>query len=93
MFVIICYDIGNDRNRGKVSKFLLDYGRRVQKSVFEADLDEGRLLKIQAEITKLIDPTSDSVRYYYLCARCRPRTDVFGGGPLSFEEEDPTVIV
>lgn len=37
---VISYDISNDRRRNKIAKILLDYGRRVQYSVFECEMNQ-----------------------------------------------------
>ncbi len=87
MFVTISYDIVDNRRRAKVAKVLLDYGHRVQKSVFECDLDDGRFLKLKGKLESLIDWEEDSVRYYFLCARCRGNVEVSGWGVVREEEE------
>ncbi|MDQ2688108.1 MAG: CRISPR-associated endonuclease Cas2 [Armatimonadota bacterium] len=67
---LIVYDITDDAKRTKLSKLLQDYGDRVQKSVFEADLNAAEV----AEILRLASPfvaSSDSLRLYPTCAACR----------------------
>lgn len=46
MFVVVSYDIVNDRQRQRLAKVLGDYGQRVQKSVFECRVDERLFLKL-----------------------------------------------
>ncbi len=91
MFLVVSYDVVDDRRRLKVAKVLTGYGRRVQKSVFECDLDERRSLKMKQEVDRLIDHQEDSVRYYVLCPRCRRSVEVSGWGTVS--EEDEVIIV
>lgn len=87
MFILVSYDVVDDRRRLKVAKVLTDYGRRVQKSVFECDLDERRYLKLKQALDGLIDHEEDSVRYYAICPRCRRAVEVSGWGAVSEEEE------
>ena len=91
MFICVSYDIVDDRRRTKLAKILTDYGHRVQKSVFECDLDDRRFLKMKREIEKLLNREEDSVRYYFLCGRCRRNIEVSGLGTL--REDDELIIV
>lgn len=71
MMTIISYDVstvdkfGRTRLR-KVAKICQNHGQRVQNSVFEVFLDYGSFLKVKAELLKVIDEKSDSLRFYYL---------------------------
>ena len=69
-FVLVVYDISNDRRRTKLHNLLLDYGSPVQYSVFECTLDEENLKKLKAAVRKVTRPRKDNVRYYRLCAEC-----------------------
>jgi len=85
MFYVVSYDIPDDRKRDRVSKTLLDFGARVQYSVFECILDGKLLEKMTAKLTKLISD-EDSVRIYALCAKCEGVAKVLGKGELSKDE-------
>jgi CRISPR-associated protein Cas2 len=87
MFVTVAYDVVDDRKRARLSKALSEYGRRVQKSVFECEVDEGQYLRMRERVEKEIDPEEDSVRYYPLCARCLGNIQVYGLGVVREEEE------
>ena len=91
MFYVISYDISDNRRRQRLAKLLLDYGHRVQKSVFEADLDDRRFLHLKREIEKIIDWELDSVRYYPICRRCQGNVLVSGWGVLR-EDEDLLIV-
>ncbi|MBW1973230.1 MAG: CRISPR-associated endonuclease Cas2 [Deltaproteobacteria bacterium] len=90
-YIVISYDIVDDKKRNRVAKILLDYGRRVQKSVFECRVGEKEYLKIKERIEKTIDMNEDSVRYYFLCAKCQENIDISGWGTVTEDEE--TIIV
>ncbi len=91
MFVTVAYDIVDDKIRNKAAKILSEYGRRVQKSVFECLIDDGKYLKMKERLDKLIDKEQDTVRYYILCRRCTGNIEVTGWGTV--EEDDDVIIV
>ena len=80
MFIVVTYDIVDNRQRLRLAKVLSNYGQRVQKSVFECQLEDRQYLKMRKEIDKLLDLEEDSVRYYFLCASCRRNVEVSGRG-------------
>ena len=63
-FVLIIYDIVDNRKRVKLAKLLSGYGKRVQKSAFEAMLTTQSYNKLIEEIPRYIDKTEDNVRIY-----------------------------
>lgn len=82
MFVVVCYDIPCDRRRNKVGKILEGFGTRVQKSVFECDLEPKHNHKLKQKLSKVLKD-EDSVRYYYLCGQCLPKVEVVNGPPVT----------
>jgi len=56
----------------------LDYGRRVQKSVFECDLDEKNLSQMIKEAIRYIDAEEDSLIIYHLCKGCLSKIESYG---------------
>ncbi|MGQ9546583.1 MAG: CRISPR-associated endonuclease Cas2 [Dehalococcoidia bacterium] len=82
MFVVVCYDIPDDRRRNRVGKILEGFGTRVQRSVFECDLQQKHILKLKEKLTKVVKG-DDSLRYYYLCADCLPKVEVVNGPPVT----------
>ena len=63
MYVILCYDIGIERN-ARARKTVRKYLRPVQRSVCEGFITEGKLKKLCAELEALIDPEEDAVVFY-----------------------------
>lgn len=95
MFTLISYDIVVDKQRTKVMKFLKGYGTRVQYSVFECELDARQYATVRSTITDLIDPLTDSVRFYQLDPVNLRRTLIVGIGrvttkPLYYLIDQPT---
>ena len=70
MFVLVSYDIPNDKRRTRVMKALKDFGTRVQYSVFECDLTAEQLLRLRQRLRGLVNPKEDDVRLYFLCESC-----------------------
>jgi CRISPR-associated protein Cas2 len=66
MFIVVSYDIVDDRRRAKVHKAMLNFGRRVQYSVFECDIGAETAKKMHDRLQALIAPKEDSVRFYFL---------------------------
>ncbi len=80
MYIIISYDIKNDKRRTKIHKALKDYGDWVQYSVFECDLTQKEFVKLRHRLKKLLDDNDDdSVRFYVLCEECRHKVERIGG--------------
>lgn len=83
MFILICYDIEDDKLRKQVADVLEAYGRRVQFSVFECRLETKRFETLKAKLDDLITrkrppDTTCSLRFYPLCAACTRRFQTLG---------------
>lgn len=83
MMTLISYDVSTVDKAGrtrlrKVAKACQNYGQRVQNSVFEVDVDYGTFLKLKDTLIKLIDPTQDSLRIYYLGNNWKHRVEHIG---------------
>ena len=91
-FVLVVYDISNDRRRTRLHDVLLDFGTPVQYSVFECLLDEEEVARMKRAVMRVIRPRVDRVRFYYLCARCVSRTEVTSGVEVLGEEEGGIVV-
>ena len=69
MLVLITYDVNTETKEGrrrlqKVAKQCVNYGIRVQNSVFECVLDAAEFRKVKQILIDLIDPEKDSLRFY-----------------------------
>ncbi len=85
MLYLISYDVVDDSRRHKISEALLDYGRRVQFSVFECELDRKGHAELYRRLQVLIEAREDSCRWYRLCEGCRYEVQVLGKGDLFSE--------
>jgi len=69
--VLITYDVNTETAAGKkrlrkVAKQCVNYGKRVQNSVFECVMDAAKARQVKAILEELIDKDKDSLRFYYL---------------------------
>ena len=87
MRFVICYDIADDARRNRLATGLLDFGRRIQESVFMADLDDELSQRMEARIERLIDPLQDCVHIFEICADCEKRIKVMGRADLPKDED------
>ena len=83
MLVLITYDVNTETAAGKsrlrkVAKQCVNYGTRVQNSVFECVLDPGQCLMLKAALTELIDENVDSRRLYDLGNQNKARVEHVG---------------
>jgi len=83
MYVLITYDVSTTTPAGKArlrkaAKTCLDYGQRVQNSVFECKVDPAQLVALKARLIGLIDPATDSLRFYYLGANWQHKVEHHG---------------
>ena len=90
MRYVISYDIEEDRTRTRLANLLLDYGDRVQKSVFEAELTADALTELLAKATRELG-AEDNLRVYPLCGACAERVQNFGC-PVEVLEEGPRIV-
>ncbi len=89
-YVVFAYDVRDDTRRLRVARVLKNALERVQKSVFEGELDSERLELVQARALRHIRESEDSLRVYVLCARCAQAVRAFGVSPVV---EDPDVLI
>ena len=71
MLVLITYDVNTETAAGRkrlrqIAKQCVNYGQRVQNSVFECLLDAAQCRMLQAKLCSIMDPENDSLRFYYL---------------------------
>lgn len=95
MYVLVTYDVSTKTPAGrarlrKVAKTCLDYGQRVQNSVFELLVDPAQWVQCKAELCGIVDSTEDSLRFYYLGANWQKRVEHYGAKP-SIDMDGPLI--
>ena len=96
MLVLITYDVctvdaaGRKRLR-KIAKECVNYGQRVQNSVFECILDAAQCRQLQHKLLALMDKDQDSLRFYYLGNKYQTKVEHFGSNQ-SYEAEGVLMV-
>mgnify|MGYP001827969673 FL=1 len=90
-FIVVAYDIPDDRRRERLHKVLISYGTPVQYSVFECLLEDKELERLKRAVRRVIKPRLDHVRYYYLCGSCQGRVETTAGREVA-QDEDAIVV-
>ena len=86
MMILVTYDVSTVTAQGRsrlrrVAKACRDYGQRVQFSVFEIEVDTGQWVLLRQRLQDLIDPASDSLRFYFLGAKWERKVEHLGAKP------------
>ncbi|GEO81848.1 CRISPR-associated endonuclease Cas2 [Pararhodospirillum oryzae] len=86
MMILVTYDVSTVDTAGRrrlrqVSKACQDFGQRVQLSVFEIEVDPAQWVALKARLESILDPKSDSLRYYHLGANWERRVEHVGAKP------------
>ncbi len=91
-FILIAYDISNDKRRTKLHNALLNFGTPVQYSVFECLLDEKTEKEMRQAVKRIIRPRKDHVRTYHLCANCLKKVETTGGREVLNKLPDAIIV-
>lgn len=96
MLMLITYDVSTESAAGRrrlrrVARTCLDYGQRVQNSVFECEVDPPKWAMLRARLVSEIEPTEDSLRFYRLGSEGRRRVEHVGAKPIA-DLEGPLII-
>lgn len=83
MLVVITYDVNTEDAPGRkrlrqIAKQCVNYGQRVQNSVFECLVDAGQCRALQARLCAIMDRERDSLRFYYLGSQYEKKIEHFG---------------
>lgn len=96
MLVLITYDVNTQTPIGRkrlrqVAKQCVNYGQRVQNSVFECVLDAAKLREVQHKLEQIINKDTDSLRYYFLGNNYKSKVEHVGAKE-SFDVEGTLII-
>ena len=83
MQVLVCYDVSTTSPEGRrrlrrVARVCLDFGQRVQQSVFECTVDEADLTRLRAQLLDEINLVEDSLRLYRLIGKFEDVVESYG---------------
>lgn len=96
MYVLVSYDINTSSSAGrtrlrKAAKICLNYGQRVQNSVFECKVDEAQYLTLKHQLWKIIDEDLDNFRFYRLGKNYKRNIESIGINK-AFDIEGPLIL-
>lgn len=96
MLVLVSYDVqtsdgGGQRRLRRVARACLDYGQRVQYSVFECNVDPALWVKLRDRLMKEIDEEKDSLRFYFLGSNWKRRVEHVGAKEV-VDLEGPLIV-
>ena len=96
MLVLITYDVNTEDAAGRrrlrqIAKQCVNYGQRVQNSVFECMLDTAQCKLLQAKLLSIMDYEKDSLRFYYLGKRYENKIEHFGA-KQTYLPEEPLIL-
>lgn len=88
MMVLVTYDVntiepGGAKRLRRVARACLEFGQRVQYSMFEIEVDLAQWTMLKARLEAIIDPAHDSLRYYHLGANWHRRVEHVGAKPAA----------
>lgn len=96
MFVLITYDVSTTDPEGprrlrRVAKACMNFGQRVQYSVFECIVDPAQWTFLQQRLIDEIDPEVDSLRFYFLGSNWKHRVEHIGA-KKTLDQEGPLIV-
>ncbi|MDO4640091.1 MAG: CRISPR-associated endonuclease Cas2 [Neisseria sp.] len=97
MLMLITYDISLEDLQGqarlrRVAKICLDYGVRVQYSVFECDVAPDQWVKLKNQLLDTYNPDTDSLRFYHLGSKWRGKVEHHGAKPAVDVFQDVLIV-
>ncbi len=97
MLVLVTYDVsvtsdGGQKRLRNIAKTCLDYGTRVQNSVFECEVEPAHFVSFKNELMQIYDPNEDSLRFYFLGKKGRQKVEHFGSKPTIDPLRDALIL-
>lgn len=97
VLVLITYDVcvvseGGQRRLRRIAKTCLDYGVRVQNSVFECEVTPAQFEFLKSTLMEILDPQEDSLRFYFLGKKGRQRIEHVGAKPALDPARDNLIL-
>ncbi len=97
MLVLVTYDVSVMTSHGQrrlrnIAKTCLDYGMRVQNSVFECEVDPAQWTVLKHQLLETYEPKEDSLRFYFLGKHGRQKVEHFGAKAVNDIFQDPLIL-
>ena len=96
MYVLVTYDVSTTTQEGRrrlrqAAKTCLDYGQRVQNSVFEMKVDPAQWTECRTRLLDAIDPDEDSIRFYFLGKNWKRKVE-HHGTKSPYDVDGPLIV-
>lgn len=97
MMVLVTYDVNTESQGGatrlrRVAKLCVNYGQRVQNSVFECLLDPAQFVELKNSLAKVIEDDKDSLRFYLLGKNWENRVEQMGKNNTYHPLDDAIIV-
>lgn len=97
MWVVVCYDVNTETREGRrrlrrVAQACKNYGQRVQKSVFECQVNEMKFEDLRRKLLREIDKEQDNLRFYRLTEPRENHVEAHGQTRTIFFDEEPLIV-
>lgn len=97
MLVLITYDVSvvtaaGRRRLRNIAKTCLDYGIRVQNSVFECEVEPAQFVTLKTTLMDIFEPSEDSLRFYFLGKRGKQKIEHVGAKPAPDPLRDSLIV-
>ena len=95
MYVLVTYDVATKTSEGQrrlrhAAKACLDFGQRVQNSVFEMKVDPAQWAVCKDRLLNIVDLAEDSLRFYYLGRNWKRRVE-HHGAKCTYDVDGPLI--
>lgn len=96
MWIIVAYDVRTDEAKGRkrlrrVAQVCKDFGQRVQKSVFECQVDDMKYEELRRRLLREINDEEDNLRLYRLTEPREQHVETYGLSRTVFFD-DPLIV-
>jgi len=96
MLVLVTYDVSTETSEGRarlrrVAQVCVDYGQRVQKSVFECTVNQAQYERLKRRLLRRMREDEDSLRFYRLSEPREKIVEEFGVGHV-IDFKGPLVV-
>lgn len=97
MWIVVCYDVNTEERQGRkrlrrVAQVCKNFGQRVQKSVFECQVNEMKFEELRRKLLREIKLEEDNLRFYRLTEPREKHVETYGMTRMVFFDEDPLIV-
>ena len=90
---LVLYDIADNRRLARAAAIVLDYGVRIQRSVYEVRVSPRTLALLKQRLAAIIDPGKDGIKIFPLCESCAGRRSSLGASLPEAPEAVPWLVL